>query len=166
MLNGKEMIEKGIITGIVPTENIQMHSVDLNLIDVKQLQIPAGLIPKEGKTQLCKRETISLTEEDGKKIWHLPEGSYDITFEQGCIIPNDQMLLIRQRSSLLRNGALIVSSIFDSGFQTVQIGTIMIITVPICIEYGARIASIYNHACTPVETLYNGQWQEDRQRNN
>jgi len=74
--------------------------------------------------------------------------------------------MIRQRSSLLRNGAIIASSIFDPGFTTENMGTIMIVTATIFIEQDARVGQMYFHECDEVneENLYNGQFQNDKQR--
>jgi len=163
MLNGKELIERGVITGTILEDNIQQHGIDLNLIKVEKLDFTLGnrgLIPAEGKTQLCDRVEVELIDDK----WHLMQGVYDITLAQGCNIPADMMLLIRQRSSLLRNGAILHSSVFDAGFKTDKIGTILHVHQPIIIERRARVAQIYGHACTPVENLYDGQWQNDKQR--
>jgi deoxycytidine triphosphate deaminase len=119
-----------------------------------------GTIPIKGKTILPTYEEVLPI--DG--FWHLTPDTYNITFDQGCNIPNDQMLLIRQRSSLLRCGGQLHSSIFDAGFFTDHISTFMNITKPINIEVGARVAQIYNHATDTVENLYAGQFQNDIQR--
>ena len=71
--------------------------------------------------------------------------------------------MVRQRSSLLRNGAIIASSIFDPGFKTDNIGTVMIVTKDIFIEKDARIAQMYFHENSEGE-LYDGQFQNDKQR--
>ena len=74
--------------------------------------------------------------------------------------------MIRQRSSLLRNGAIIASSIFDPGFETENMGTIMIVTATIFIEQDARVGQMYFHKCDSVaeDNLYQGQFQNDKQR--
>lgn len=161
MLNGRELYNDKIITN-VPEENIQQHGIDLNVIKINLLT-GGGVIPSIGKTLLGEMEEQPLVSDT--LLWRLSPGTYDVTFDQGCDIPNDTMLLIRQRSSLLRNGTILHSSVFDAGFKTNNIGTVMIVTVPITIQYKARIAQIYNHICTPVENLYEGQFQNDKQRN-
>lgn len=178
-LTGKQLAEQGIITNI-GGDSIQQVGVDLQLIKVERL-FGIGLIPKEGKTKLTKyldipREELIIgveeieTDQGTESIpiestgWKLNPGTYSITFNQGCKVPNNQMLLIRQRSSLARNGSWIHSSVFDPGFQTERIGTVMIITQPIEIEYEARIAQAYTHECNTVENLYDGQYQKDLQR--
>ena len=161
MYNAKELVDKGIITGPIKEKNVQMHGVDLNLIAVKRV-LGGGHIPLLGKTVLGSYEDVPVV--DG--MWKLDPGVYDITFAQGCKIPNDIMMLIRQRSSLLRNGTMLHSSVFDAGFETEQMGTVMTVQLPITIEEGARVAQIYSHQGTPVgeDRLYTGQWQGDKQR--
>lgn len=161
MLNGKELIAREIITGEIPAENVQQHGIDLNLVAVERV-MGIGKIPFEGKTVLPSYQEVIPIE----GVWKLNPGTYNITFAQGCNIPNDQMLLIRQRSSLLRCGGILHSSVFDAGFKTDAIGTFMTIMHPVDIEVGARIAQIYNHQTTPVDNLYDGQWQGDKQRAN
>jgi deoxycytidine triphosphate deaminase len=158
MLNGKEIVARGIVTN-VPEENVSQHGVDLNLIKVERI-ISIGMIPVKGKTALPEYEEVLPI--DG--IWHLNPDVYNITFDQGCKIPNDVMCLIRQRSSLLRCGGQLHSSVFDAGFETENIGTFMVILHPVRIEVRARVAQIYNHATDPVENLYNGQFMRDQQR--
>lgn len=106
-------------------------------------------------------ETISL---EGDKGWLLYEGVYDITFNEGCKLPANRVAFIKQRSSLFRNGTIINSPVFDPGFETEFMGTMMYVHETIFIEENARVAQIYFHECEPAE-LYNGQWQGDKQRN-
>lgn len=160
MLNGKEIVQREIVTN-VREENIQPHGIDLNVIKIEKI-VGKGRIPLEGKTKLAEYREEPIASD---RAWHLAPGSYSVVFEQGCDIPADVMLLIRQRSSLLRNGTILHSSVFDAGFKTDKMGTVIIVTQDIAIEYGARIAQIYNHNCTPVDNLYKGQWQNDQQRN-
>lgn len=165
MLNGQELVDRKVITGEINESNIAQHGIDLNLIAVKSLH-GVGLIPAQGKTILPEYETVKPVEGNGsdRAYWYLEPGTYDITFLQGCDIPSDLMLLIRQRSSLLRNGAILHSSVFDAGFKTDRIGTVITLHRPLRIEVGARVCQIYGHACTPVENLYDGQFQGDKQR--
>ena len=167
-LNGKQLAEFGIVTGPLGEDNIAQHGIDLNVVKIERL-LGGGLIPKVGKTILGDRELVNPYIPDALEnediIWKLQPGVYDVTFAQGCKIPKDQMLLIRQRSSLLRNGVIIHSSVFDAGFETENMGTIMVVNLPITIVFEARIAQIYAHHCNDVENLYEGQFQKDQQRN-
>lgn len=190
MLTGKQILQAGIITMsdnfLVTQEefqtiNPQQHSVDLNLVIVRRLSSSGGIgvIPRkpDAKTKLCKRLQIEPTDdpEFPEGVWVLPAGAYDITFAQGCKIPNDQRLKIVQRSSLLRNGGLLSSSIFDSGYSTsgedgvdTGIGTVVVLFETIKIAVGARIATAYVEPSNIVqsEDLYQGQWQGNPQQTN
>ncbi len=165
MLTGKEIIERGIVIGPLEKDNEQQHSVDLNVIGISKL-LGGGYIPVEGKTQMGETKYIDPDMIDGNKNmgWKLEPGSYDLKFAQGCKVPNDKRLRIVHRSSLLRNGGKICSSLYDAGFETDHMGTVVIISVPISIECGARIATAYTEESNVVENLYNGQWQKDQQR--
>ena len=190
MLNSKQL--RPYITGPLHDDNIQQVGIDLNLIKVERLNTvnvsadgdivkfepwqQSGFIPYEGKTILCDRSEVPLetitypgNQEVPVKqtqVWRLSPGVYDITFAQGVKIPSNLVMFIRQRSSLLRNGSLLHSSVFDPGFETKNMGTILHVRENIIIEYNARVAQIYAHQCDEVDqdSLYNGQWQGDKQR--
>ena len=157
-LNGKELHENEIITN-VESENISQHGIDLNVVKIEKI-VGNGFIPAKGKTQLPQYEEVK----PHNNVWELQPGLYNITFKQGCNIPNGQMLLIRQRSSLMRCGGSIHSSVFDAGFKTSNIGTFMQVIYPLKIEVGARVAQIYNHKTDLINNLYEGQFQNDQQR--
>ena len=170
-LTGQEIKDRGIVTQQpfeIAEENIQQHGIDLNLVGVRRV-VGGGVVPAQGKTILSKYEDIKPTkcdcEGNTEFRWDLEPGVYDITLAQGCKIPSDQRLELVQRSSLLRNGALIVSSLFDAGFETENIGTVMHVRVPISIGVGARICQAYVSGSNEVKNLYEGQWQGDIQRN-
>lgn len=135
---------------------------DLSLKAIQRI-IGGGKVLKD-RTELPTYEDILFQKEENG--WWLVPGTYDITFNEGCRIPANLTAKIRQRSSLLRNGAVIASSIFDPGFETDNMGTVMIVTEPIFIEKDARVAQIYFDENYPVssENLYNGQWMYDKQR--
>jgi len=163
MLNAKELVARGIITGPITEDNIAQHGIDLNVIQISRISDSEGFIPAKGKTRIPTYQEVPFTPD--APFWVLEPGMYDVMFAQGCDIPADQMLLIRQRSSLLRCGAFICSNVYDAGFKTSNLGTMLTVMHPITIEYNARIAQIYNHQATPVDNLYDGQWQNDSQRN-
>ena len=113
------------------------------------------------KTIVNQLESIGFNDSDNG--WWLSPGTYDVMCNEGCNIPANRTAMVRQRSSLLRNGAIIASSIFDPGFKTANIGTVMIVTERIFIEKDARIAQMYFHENKEGE-LYDGQFQNDKQR--
>lgn len=131
-----------------------------NFTELQDYKIGKVLKDKTELTTYTPTKTINL---DGVEGWLLYPGTYDIEFNEGCKIPGNRVAFIKQRSSLWRNGTLINSPVFDPGFETEFMGTIMLVTETIFIEEGARVAQIYFHECEPAE-LYSGQWQGDKQR--
>lgn len=162
MLNSKQL--QDIITNIDNDKCIQQVGIDLELVEVCSVE-GRGIILKD-KTILPKYHKIESVNLDNKRGWLLDPGYYEVRFKQGCVIPDNIVLKIRQRSSLLRSGTNLHSSIFDPGFETDSIGSFIQVTHPIFIEEGARIAQIYGHFCEPVDDSlkYNGQFQKDIQR--
>ena len=174
MLNADQIVEQGLLKLEHSKGKKAQVGYDLSLKEVNKIGSPAGsniwqesdVIGKvlKDKTQLVSYHPANKIQLDGKTGWLLYAGAYDITFWEGCKIPANFVGLIRQRSSMLRNGTVLHSSVFDPGFETEFMGTVMGVNEPIFIEEDARVAQIYFHSCEEVGELYNGQWQGDKQR--
>jgi len=170
MLNAQQILDEGLLRLERAQGKPAQVGYDLTLKQVNAVGnrkdlagYRIGKVLKD-KTQLTNYEPYGLMNLDGVNGWLLYEGVYDITFNEGCKIPDNRVAFIKQRSSLYRNGALINSPVFDPGFETEFMGTLMYVHCPIFIEENARVAQIYFHECTSAE-MYNGQWQNDKQRN-
>ena len=167
MLNSDQIVEKGLLKLEQSKGKKAQVGYDLSLQEVKQIrqnpQDKIGVVLKN-KTNLADYTTTPKVQLDGNMGWLLYPGTYEITFWEGCKLPADYVGLIRQRSSLLRNGAIIHSSVFDPGFETEFMGCVMRINETIFIEEDARVAQIYFHKCEEVTELYDGQWMHDKQR--
>lgn len=160
-LTGKQIIEKGIITNYCE-EGVQQQGVDVRLKNVYVLG-GGGMVPKKGKTKLPQTKEIDCWVDSMIK---LQPGYYEVEFEEACNIPNDMVLNYKTRSSLVRCGAIIHSGQFDAGFNTNNMGAFLHVIRPIILEKGARLAQAIVTESYPVddENLYNGQWQNDKQR--
>ena len=172
MLNAQQIIQEGLLKLEHSHGKPAQVGYDLSLKQVNRIGNKGVNDPKIGKVLKDKTQLTSYTPQglmnlDGVAGWLLYEGIYDITFNEGCKIPEDRVGLIRQRSSMLRNGTVLHSSVFDPGFETEFMGTVMVVNETIFIEENARVAQIYFHPCVPVaeDNLYNGQFQGDTQRN-
>lgn len=178
MLNSKQIVEKQLLKLEHSKGKPAQVGYDLSLKAVNRIGDPnktfggawvmdykVGKVLKD-KTELTTYTPIETIKMDGVEGWLLYAGVYDITFYEGCKIPSSYVGLIRQRSSMLRNGTVLHSSVFDPGFETDYMGTVMVVNETIFIEEGARVAQMYFHECEEVEAdnLYNGQWQGDKQR--
>ena len=181
MLNCEQILEQGLVKTEFSKGKSAQVGYDLSAKSINKIGDPnmsdgslvykitnqpqVGMVLKD-KTILNVYTPVETTKIDGVEGWLLYPGAYDITFHEGCKIAANRVGMIRQRSSLLRNGAIIASSIFDPGFETDNMGTIMIVTATIFIEQDARVGQMYFHECDVVaeENLYSGQFQNDKQR--
>ena len=173
MLNAKQIIDEGLLLLENAKGKPAQVGYDITLKAVNKIGTKVGgNLFTEGrigkvlkdKTVLTTYTAVDTKQVDGDEGWLLYEGVYDITFNEGCKIPDNRVAFIKQRSSLYRNGAIINSPVFDPGFETENMGTLLYVHETIFIETDARVAQIYFHECDGAE-LYNGQWQNDKQRN-
>ena len=173
MLNAKQIVDEGLLLLENAKGKPAQVGFDITLKSVNKVGnrvgntnvYGAGKIGKvlKDKTELTTYTPLDTIQLDGVEGWLLYEGVYDITFNEGCKIPDNRVAFIKQRSSLYRNGAIINSPVFDPGFETENMGTLLYVHETIFIETDARVAQIYFHECNNAE-LYNGQWQNDKQR--
>lgn len=171
MLNAEQIIQKGLLKLDFTKGKPAQIGYDLSLKEVNRIGTMVdrrytnrpkkiGKVLKD-RTELTTYTSQPLVNVDGDKGWLLYPGVYDITFHEGCKIPSNYVGLIRQRSSMLRNGTVLHSSIFDPGYYCEFMGTVMVVNETIFIEEDARVGQIYFHECEEVgqENLYSGQWQ-------
>lgn len=168
MLNAQQILDEGLLK----LEHTQGKPAQVGFdLTLKQVNIIGGRIVNgkigkvlKDKTELTNYTPYALINLDGATGWLLHEGVYDITFNEGCKLPDNRVAFIKQRSSLYRNGAIINSPVFDPGFETEFMGTLMYVHETIFIEENARVAQIYFHECRQSVVTYNGQFQGDKQR--
>lgn len=173
MLNAQQILDEGLLKLEHTHGKSAQVGFDLTLKQVNEIGDPNGhdgvyksyKIGKvlKDKTELTTYRPYELMNLDGVTGWLLYAGVYDITFNEGCKLPSNRVAFIKQRSSLYRNGAIINSPVFDPGFETEFMGTLIYVHRTIFIEENARVAQIYFHECKAAE-LYDGQWQGDKQR--
>jgi deoxycytidine triphosphate deaminase len=168
MLNAQQILDEGLLKLEQTQGKVAQVGYDITLKQVNKVGFYGegpnriGKVLKD-KTELTTYTPYSLMRVDGANGWLFQPGTYDITFNEGCKIPENRVAFIKQRSSLYRNGSIINSPVFDPGFETENMGTFLYVHETIFIEQDARVAQIYFHQCEPAE-LYDGQFQNDKQR--
>ena len=179
MLNSKQILEEGLLKLETSKGKPAQIGYDLSLKSVQKIGNPNNHIEEsdlldyipfkigkvlKDKTEITTYKPYNTIKLDGVEGWLLYQGVYDITFWEGCKLSDNRTAFIKQRSSLYRNGVIINSPVFDPGFETENMGTLMYVHETIFIEQDARVAQIYFHENAPVNELYNGQWMGDKQR--
>jgi len=162
MLTGKEIFDQSIIIG-AESGNVQQQGVDVRIIGINNLT-GQGTLPSKGKTKLPEYEAVSGFSKEGDSIV-LEPGYYEFIIQEGCNIPSNCAMKILTRSSLVRMGCNLYSGLFDAGFRTDHMGCFCLVSRPVTIEWGARVAQCVVLTSNTVENLYDGQFQVDKQRN-
>lgn len=165
ILTAKQILERGLIS--LSDENAKKYGIeiepaqmgiDLHMTSCAKVITP-GFIPKAGKTRVAGCEHIEPVEEDGKLVWKLEPGDYEIGIAEGCKFDKRTYATIVHRSSLRRCGVILNSPGWDPGFFTPEMGTFLHVFVPVTIEVGARVAQINVWESTEDAQEYNGQYQ-------
>jgi deoxycytidine triphosphate deaminase len=106
--------------------------------------------------------TISMTNDlSGETVtgWKLDKGYYRTESKLWVRIPENTVGWVVQRSSLNRNGVVVMGSLYDSGYYGPIASTIYVFNpYGIFIEQGARIGQ-FVLAQAEMLSLYNGQYQ-------
>ena len=116
MLNAQQILQEGLLKLEHSHGKPAQVGYDLSLKQVNKIgltnssasNLRVGKVLKD-KTELTNYTPQELMNLDGVTGWLLYAGVYDITFNEGCNIPADRVGLIRQRSSMLRNGTVLHS---------------------------------------------------------
>lgn len=146
------------ITQFLNTRNLGAKAqvgYDLTVKEIKRINGGMVLSDKtivEDYTPILPTQTPT-----GKLLFKLEPDTYSITFEQGIKLDLNHSAFIRHRSSVLRNGGIITSGVYDPNFEVDEMGAVLIATKPISIEKGARCAQLLVFENHEAEA-YNGQF--------
>ena len=158
LLTAQQILQQGIV---VPSEYSKPAQVGIDLSLNSVHRCYGGSMVYTDRTEIDPEifQEVKTVQVDGKECWMLDPGTYAITFNEGCKIPSNAAAFIIHRSSLYRTGNSIVSPVWDPGFETSQMGTVMIVNVRLVVEKNARVAQMVVHTTDGEAELYNGQWQ-------
>ncbi|MCS7093901.1 MAG: deoxyuridine 5'-triphosphate nucleotidohydrolase [Candidatus Aenigmarchaeota archaeon] len=157
----KEKIEEEKLIENFIDLNVQLQpaSFDLTLDEVFLLESQA-LIDFDNKER---RLPIYKKIEVKGEYYELQKGCYLITFNEILNIPKDLIGLLRPRSSLVRSGASIFSSLWDPGYSGKSNCLLVVFNDNgIKLKKSARIAQmIFLKLNKPPEKTYSGIYQKE-----
>jgi dUTP pyrophosphatase len=165
MLNSKEirkLIEnQQLITGYIDLQKqIQPSGFDLSLGEVHTLS-------GDGSVDFSNRERrISPTTPINPGIdgWYkLRTGCYLVVYNEVVRIPLYLSAIARTRSTLLRNGAVVETAVWDPGYQG-KSSSLLTVHNPsgINLKKNARIAQLIFFMINEIDVGYNGVYQHER----
>lgn len=154
-------IQQGWIKGIANVEKqVQPNAVDFTLDVVKSLN-GAAIISEKEKV-MRELQDVPAQNSRGENVWTLDGQSvYDGTSNVYVEVPPNVAAILFTRSTFARNGILIASGLYDSGYRG-QIGfTIYTHGGPVDIEPGTRIGQVaFIHS--ESAGMYAGGWNHEQ----
>lgn len=138
----------------IDEEQVQPNGVDLKLDSVLE-PTGSGQIATDGKS-IAEREQVS--PEDG--AYELTPGPYIAQYRETIAVPEEHIGFVHPRSSLMRNGAMLNTAVWDAGYEGKGEG-LLVVHHPITIEAGARIGQFVLAKADHVGT-YDGSYQGER----
>lgn len=135
---------------------IQPNGVDLTL-DRVQEPLDAGRITRGGKT-VGKRQAVASAEiNDEGEIFYLPPSEYIVRYGEVVRIPAGHVGFVYPRSSLLRNGCMLHTAVWDAGYEGRGEG-LLVVHHDIELEREARIGQLVLAEAGHTDT-YDGTYQ-------
>jgi dUTP pyrophosphatase len=112
ILTGREIVKRGIVTDMIDQDiQIQPSGVDLTLNKIEYLT-DFGTIDFSNKSRI-----IPDTFPDSLSSYNLRQGAYIAKLNETITVPSDYQGYAKPRSSLLRVGVDVRSSVFDPGYR-------------------------------------------------
>lgn len=143
----------------VEPAQIQPNGVDLTVDSILE-PIDAGRIGRDEKT-VGDRQPVAPSEvTDSGDTYYLPPGAYIAQYDETVRIPDGHIGFIYPRSSLMRNGCMLNTAVWDAGYEGRGEG-LLTVHHDIEIERGARIGQLVLAAANHAGT-YDGTYQGER----
>ena len=138
----------------VSEAQVQPNGVDLTLDAVERFDEP-GYLGRDGK-EVGARVAVDLS----GGVYSLDPGVYAATYGERIAVPEGHVGFVLPRSSLMRNGAMLNTAVWDAGYEGRGEGLLQV-GYPIRIEAGARFAQFVLAEAGHGET-YEGTYQGER----
>lgn len=142
--------------------NIQDGDVQPNAIDLrvdKILKINSDLFEISNESK--KHRSSTKIELDSEGYFNLDIGEYEVVMSNMITIGENEAGWLVTRSTLTRNGCIIVSGLYDSGFSGFAAGTLHIKSGPVRIKHDTRLAQFILVESKSIG-MYNGDYGLNR----
>jgi dUTP pyrophosphatase len=156
----ERILKERLIENFIDLETqLQPASFDLSLDEIYLLTSSASIDFTNKERKLPNYKKIEFINE-----WiDLSEGIYLVSFNEIVNIPNDLIAFVRPRSSLVRSGATIFSSLWDPGYSGKSNCLLVVLNENgIRIKKNARIAQmVFLKLSSPAAKTYSGIYQKE-----
>ncbi len=140
------------------TQQIQPNGVDIRVAEIQSIT-GIGEISTDGK-KIADRAEVEPVSRQGTQFYDLTPGEYIVVYEETVRIPEDSIGFVFPRSSLIRNGVMLYTAVWDAGYEGKGEGLLKVDS-RIRIEPESRIGQLVL-ANAETEELYDGSYQGER----
>jgi len=158
ILIGQDIVDEGIVTDTIDGEvQTQMCGMDLTIGEIEEFSgFDSGIIDFDNTARRLPN-TTKIPLRNGE--WRLNRGSYIVRFNEIVTVPSGCMGHVFPRSTLIRCGTLMSSSVYDPGYSGKSV-VLIYVDHSIIFKQNARLAQIVFHTLIrPAEKLYSGVYQ-------
>ncbi len=143
-----------------PEQQVQPNGVDITIECVSRFRGP-GLLGRTNAARILP-DTEDVPFETYDRL-HLPQGAYQVRFNETVHLPDWLMAYARPRSSLLRSGVALHTAVWDAGYSGRGV-SLMVVYHPagFTIERNARICQLVFHTLMAATSAgYSGIYQHE-----
>ena len=144
--------------GVADSDQIQPNGVDLRVDTIQRIS-GVGEIRCDGK-EIASRESVEPTETKQGTYFELPPGEYIVIYSGTIRIPESGVGFVFPRSSLIRNGSMLYTAVWDAGYEGQGEG-LLNVNNEIRIEKNSRIGQLVI-AEAETDEVYDGTYQGER----
>jgi dUTP pyrophosphatase len=170
ILTGKQVIESKIVRDLINKDSQeQMCGIDLTVAKIQRF-LGNGIVDFDNTyRKLPEMQDVimskSAIQSGEKKVagYRLSPGAYLVTFNETIYVPKDCMGIARPRSSLLRCGSTMETSVWDPGYEgRSQCMLVVHNTSGLVLSENAKVMQIvFMRVEEEVEKLYSGTYQKE-----
>jgi dUTP pyrophosphatase len=165
MLNDKQLreliTEYDLIMEFIDLETqLQPSGFDLSLESIEEY-LDGGAVDFSNKERVIATTRSLIPDDEG--WFHLEKGVYKVVYNEVVKMPLDVAAIARTRSTLLRNGAMIGTAVWDPGYEG-RSSSMLTVYNPfgLRLKKDARIAQLVFFQTGEVGKGYSGVYQKER----
>ena len=153
--------EHSLVIGMNPDIAVQSCGIDLSIESISRFYMSQGTLGRDNKDR--RLPEIRELKFDAAGWMDLIPGVYSIRYAETVNIPKNLMAIGRPRSSVMRMGCSVESSVFDPGYSGKPTGLLIVSNDDgLRIQQGARVLQlIFMDLSDAAEAGYSGVYQRE-----
>lgn len=158
MIKSGQWVADNVIMNGVVDKQIQPVGVDLTIGEIYDIS-DVSTFELVGNNKVHRnRDEVTTRYIGNDEVYELEEGWYNVMYNEAVDIPKTVMGLVLPRSTLMRNGVMVTSAVWDPGYKGAGYGGLYV-PYRTLFGVGERIAQIVFMEVRNTTGTYNGEYQ-------